>query len=455
LIPDVTVTQSLQFGERSINSGFSDALAVEILNLGPDYLDFRPPHYVVTGDDAGDFEVIDYQGPRLTPEGQSFEFLVSFNPKTVGIKSATLLLFTNHQMLPLEIPLSGEGIWGAPYTSGLSIPDSNISVTTPPIIEGVLDVNGNGSGDLVVAIPNKRVEIVDGLTMEVLLTLHPPVSEETGFASSIAVIDDTNGNDRFEIAVGSPSEGIEDFIESGAVHIFDSATGELIGSLTSPYLQSLERFGSHLTAAGDINDNGHQELVVGAGYPEYDRSNPFVYYQNPKSYVFDTGSGNYLRSLFDFNTTKSDLSGPEVSPIADINNDGIPDIAVGSGISAYFGHIVHLLSGATGQVIRKIQPPNGFTNSPKFGMSISGVPDVTGDGVQDLVVGSKEDYVGLRRGRPGVVYVYNGVTGDLFLTISDSYAQKNFGGQVKGIEDIDGDGFGDVLIGSPEGDDKV
>jgi len=107
----------------------------------------------------------------------------------------------------------------------------------------------------------------------------------------------------------------------------------------------------------------------------------------------------------------------------------------------------------------------GFTGAPGvnivdplfangFGFAVAGAGDVNGDGYADIVAGSPTRSVG---GRPGVgqAFVYFGgprldTTPD--LTLSGENADDNFGASVAGAGDLDGDGFADLVIGAPKSD---
>ncbi|MBL9030998.1 MAG: FG-GAP repeat protein [Phycisphaerae bacterium] len=153
------------------------------------------------------------------------------------------------------------------------------------------------------------------------------------------------------------------------------------------------------------------------------------------------------------NPTAVELHGSTVAPIADINGDGKPDIIVGS----YFGSgnvgRVYIYSGATGQRIRQLGQPivevDGF-----FGYSLSGVSDVNGDGVPDVIVGAPNDSPGSSPAQCGRVYLYSGATGGFLRTLVPPRAEAfgNFGESVAGIQDLNGDGRGDVVVGFPHED---
>src|SRR5207237_2850903 len=107
-----------------------------------------------------------------------------------------------------------------------------------------------------------------------------------------------------------------------------------------------------------------------------------------------------------------------VADFGDVNGAGVDDIAVGApgvfGIAPLPCVIapcpppgpalgrVFVISGATGAVIHKIAPTDEFVN---FGVAVSALGDVTGDGVPDLAVGM----VALQSSNSfGKVYAFSG-----------------------------------------------
>ena len=85
-----------------------------------------------------------------------------------------------------------------------------------------------------------------------------------------------------------------------------------------------------------------------------------------------------------------------------------------------------------------------------FGWSVSSAGDVNGDGYGDIVVGAKYYDNGL--GYEGRAFVYLGSATGLgdnpAWTAESNQAGANFGYSVSFAGDVNGDGYGDVVVGA-------
>jgi hypothetical protein len=150
-----------------------------------------------------------------------------------------------------------------------------------------------------------------------------------------------------------------------------------------------------------------------------------------------------------------------VANAGDVDGDGYIDVAIGqvcfdatpcaSGTSNIFvyrggpngGAIPPVTDGGAQSVSPSFVLPSPAGESAQFGRAVKGVGDVNGDGYADL-------FVGAPTAGSGVAYVYFGSAQGLSDTnrIELSGSGEGFGIDGAGAGDVDGDGFADVLIGS-------
>jgi hypothetical protein len=138
---------------------------------------------------------------------------------------------------------------------------------------GAGDINGDGYGDVVVGAPQTLPDddagspvgaayvFLGGVTSDAgvgLTTTGIPLAGKAvfgNFGSSVASADDVNGDGYADVAVGATA---------GAVNVYEGSSAP--GS-TNPIVISGAAgaaFGSAVAAAGDVDGDGHSDLVVGA-----------------------------------------------------------------------------------------------------------------------------------------------------------------------------------------------
>ncbi|MEH2326521.1 MAG: hypothetical protein V7K32_23755 [Nostoc sp.] len=168
--------------------------------------------------------------------------------------------------------------------------------------------------------------------------------------------------------------------------------------------------GSSVSNAGDINNDGIDDLIIGAS-----GASPNSITQARQSYVVfggtNLGSSGTL-NLSDLNGTNgfiingiagNNYSGISVSNAGDINNDGIDDLIIGApnanpngitqagqsyvvfgGRNLGSGGTLNLsdLNGTNGFII------NGIAEGDVSGNSVSNAGDINNDGIDDLIIGA-------------------------------------------------------------------
>ena len=255
-----------------------------------------------------------------------------------------------------------------------------------------------------------------------------------------------------------------------------------------------DQSGRSVSSAGDVNGDGFDDILIGAF-----RASPNGNYNSGESYVIFGNSESPAISLdlatllavnggdgtvgFVINGIDGgDYSGRSVSSAGDINGDGFEDILIGAfgadpngsfsgesyvvfGSDAGFGASLDLssLNGTNGFVI------NGIGLFDNSGDNVSSAGDINGDGFDDILIGaSNADPNGAESGETYVVFgrdlafaasfelsgllAVNGGDGTSGFVINGIDGDDGSGYSVSSAGDINGDGFGDIIIGATYAD---
>lgn len=189
--------------------------------------------------------------------------------------------------------------------------------------------------------------------------------------------------------------------------------------------QPIQTFSALPVSLGDVNNDGLVEVAI------YDNGGT-----PPTVSVIDPRTGQVFWS-----TTQISFFGAVA--IKDTNGNGSTDLMVGYDFLQPL-HI-DLTDGLTGQVLSTFSLPNG-TPGELFDYRSIG-DDIDGDGIDDIIVGLPRP--ASITSPPGEVYLVSGATGALIQTIFGTAVGGQFGFQVSGIRDVDGDGISDLLIFEP------
>ena len=155
--------------------------------------------------------------------------------------------------------------------------------------------------------------------------------------------------------------------------------------------------------------------------------------------------------LYTFNgDSSSDEFGFSVSGAGDVNGDGFDDFIVGALFDDNNGSgsgSARVFSGADGSILYTF---NGDSAGDQFGFDVSGAGDVNGDGFDDLIVGAHLD--DNNGGNSGSARVFSGVDGSILYTFNGDSSDDRFGVSVSGAGDVNGDGFDDIVVGANRDD---
>jgi len=138
----------------------------------------------------------------------------------------------------------------------------------------------------------------------------------------------------------------------------------------------------------------------------------------------------------------NELFGYSATSAGDVNADGTPDYVIGGRGIASVPGRVAVYSGANHTLLRE------WTGVPGtfFGASVAGAGDVNGDGYGDILVGAP--FASFSYFRAGRAYMFSGKDGTLLWT-RDGLADEDFlGGGAGKVGLLDGDSAPDVVMGA-------
>lgn len=353
------------------------------------------------------------------------------------------------------------------FVVGCDDPFARVSTLTSPALEErgsfgwsvatVGDIDGDGTPDGAVGAPGElvdaqpfggRVYLVSGEDGTVLESISSPTPEmRSFFGASIAGVADVDGDGVGDILVGAHRENPQGVEAAGRAYLFSGADGTVIHTLTSPNVVEEGAFGTAVTGAGDLDQDGTPDLLVGASdEPVRDRE------KAGRAYLISGANGTVLDALSSPNVEREGFFGSSVTGVGDVDGDGTPDVVVGAPreTAEAFGGAgrAYLFSGGTATLLDSLFSPNAQPVGG-FGGSVAGIGDVNGDGVSDLVVGAHEETVEEDR-RAGRVYFFNGVDRTLLKTFVSPNASGSslYGESLAPAGDVDEDGRPDILIGA-------
>jgi hypothetical protein len=268
------------------------------------------------------------------------------------------------------------------------------------------------------------------------------------FGWAVAGLPDVNGDGIGDYAIGAESESVGARTNAGRVYVA-SGNGGFLRVIVPPTPQMVGTFGWAVAGMTDVTGDGRGEILV-TGVWEADPQGRLC----GRAYMYNGSTGQLVRAWISPARQEGGCFGWSIASVPDIDGDGASDVVVGAPFENAGGRNAsgraYLYSGATGVYIRTLWSPN-YQIDGNFGYSVAGIQDINGDGRGDIVVGAPGDStVGTPAGS-GRVYVFSGQNGQLIRTHRSATpaVDANFGFAVTAVGDTDGDGVQEVLVGAP------
>ncbi len=362
------------------------------------------------------------------------------------------------------------------------------------------DVNGDGYDDFFISAPQNddsgenagKIYLIFGksagwsrdqnLSQARVSFLGEWANDNAGMA--LAYVGDVNGDGYDDFAVGAPysDDGGENI---GKIYLFFGHSGKW---KTQYYLAEApvsfrgekeeDNAGLAISFAGDVNGDGYGDFLIGAPLNSVGGENAGKAYL-----ILGRTEWKPQMRLSQANTgfvgeDKGDRAGTTLAYIGDINNDGYDDFAIGAPDNSYLGEAAgqaYLFLGRSAGWPKNVdlsQAPVSFVGEGKgenVGSSLSFAGDVNGDEADDFLIGAKGP--GPTGKSPGKCYLVLGSTApqvsarktqktlpqtwkkqtplpQVSVTIEGERKKEHFGVSVSGVEDTNGDGLDDFLVGA-------
>lgn len=201
----------------------------------------------------------------------------------------------------------------------------------------------------------------------------------------------------------------------------------------------LARYGTAVDLIADLDGDGLDEVLVGA-YLDGTNGN-----QAGKVEVLSGASGSVIHVRYA--ESALDHFGFAVARAGDVDGDGFEDFVVGAPMAGFNSDgKVYVYSGLTGAEIWSVAGPSPFM---RLGTSVAGAGDLDGDGRAEVIVGANGDDLDPNDDR-GSATVYSGQDASVLHKFWGTDDVDGAGRSVAGGCDVDGDGIGDLIVGSLE-----
>lgn len=323
-------------------------------------------------------------------------------------------------------------------------------------VAGAGDVNGDGYSDVIIGAPDHDNGQLDegmaivhhgsagGLATTPAWTFEGD-QDGAKLGTSVCSAGDVNADGYSEVIAGAPYFDSGQADEGMAFVFHGSITGlPPAPNWTFQSDQAGARLGESVAGMGSVNGDAFGDVAIGA--PGWDNG----HVDEGKAYAFH-GAGAGLAAAPAWQSEGQATNrrfGASVASVGDVNGDGINEVLVGgsNGAWVYLGRIGGITDSYVGTA------PNFDSNGslPFVGQRCSGAGDVNGDGYSDVVAGEITwDNPQIDEGRASVLH--GGPAGLGMLpnwTVESNESGSGFGIAAGAAGDVNGDGYGDVIVGS-------
>jgi hypothetical protein len=253
------------------------------------------------------------------------------------------------------------------------------------------------------------------------------LSDNDQFGGAVADIGDMDSDGVTDLAVGTQNDD-DGGDNKGAVWIlFMNSDGTVkaqqkISDNDGNFdgnLDNGDRFGSATAGIGDLNDDGVNDLAVGANQDSdggSDRGAVWILFLNTDGTVSSSQKISQTKGGFNGDLGDGDRFGSAIANIGDLDEDGVIELAVGAPQDDDGGQdrgatwILFMDNDAEVGSEVKISSGNNFngnlSDGDQFGSAVAEIGDLDGDNINDITVGAPlDDEGGTDRGAVWVLFL--------------------------------------------------
>ena len=335
-----------------------------------------------------------------------------------------------------DIETDGETAWLTDDTRGLWTLDGLVAWDADGVVLGsLLDVDDQGQLMLVVDDTDARWPItIDPVISTAAATLSDG-SGTDGHGYTVEGAGDIDGDGFDDVVVGAPFGSNAVYVYYGSASGLASTPDQTISSPLSG--TSDDDWGWDVSGAGDVNGDGFDDVVVGAR----------KWNSNVGKAVVLLGSGSGLATTgTELDGSGAGQLGSAVSGAGDVNGDGYDDVVVGEP-SANSG-TVYVYHGAASGMDSTIQTTIvAGASAGNLGAAVGRAGDVNADGYDDIIIGDDGG-----SGFAGEFHIHHGTPAGAdtvaATTVTAAFAYSRLGAAVDTADDVNGDGYDDVVVGA-------
>jgi hypothetical protein len=377
---------------------------------------------------------------------------------------------------------------GSTATAAAELESNQVQAYFGYSVAGAGDVNGDGYADVIVGARwYDAPELTEGAAFVFLggaagigdgspaTAASQLESDQLGaeLGRSVAGAGDVNGDGYADVIVGAPWYDAGQTNEGAAFVFLGSAAGIADGDPATAAAQIESEqgggwLGASVAGAGDVNGDGHADVIVGAPYydaGEAEEGGAFVFLGSAAGIA--DGSPATAAAQLESNSHEGYL-GWSVASAGDVNGDGYADVIVGAptydsgqadegAAFIFLGSAAGIADGDPATAAARIESEQA---GAWLGTSVAGAGDVNGDGHADVIVGAP--YYEAGEDHEGGAFVFLGsasgiadgspatAAGQLESNWPDAY----LGSTVAAAGDVNGDGYADVIVGVPHYDER-